>query len=55
MQVIIEVAESDPPVGTVMLWPPSPDGTRPSEPFVGWLGLLRALSELLRPPGSPSE
>jgi hypothetical protein len=52
MQLIIDMAESDPPAGTVSIGPPTPAGFGQPTPFVGWLGLLRVLGDLLGKPGS---
>ena len=49
MQLIIEVYAGDPPAGSIKRthWDgDDPDSARPVE-FVGWLGMLRALNELL--------
>lgn len=57
MQLLIEVQAGDPPEG--MITRMREDGEGPdraqSREFVGWLGMLRALNELLagRPRASP--
>lgn len=47
MRIEIELDELDPPVGAVV----RADGERRT--FVGWLGLLRVLSEELDEPARP--
>ena len=48
VQLIIDVHEADPPVGTVARGAVEGDHHVMSTiEFVGWLGMLRALSELL--------
>ena len=54
MDVLIRLERTEPPAGTVL--PPrattavGPDAL----PFVGWLGLLRALSEIVRAATDPA-
>lgn len=46
----------DPPVGRLqVLTTPtrSGDSMRPAVPFIGWLGLLHALSDAIGSPGDP--
>lgn len=50
MDVLIRLERDDPPAGTVVpVWHARPDEDDPMDarPFVGWLGLLRALAEML--------
>jgi len=58
MEVRISLDQSEPPVGRVTVTSPrGVPATHSSVPFTGWLGLLRALSDVLgasgdAPPGS---
>jgi hypothetical protein len=54
MELVIDVEQSDPPAGTVRLTS-APGGSERQmpTPFAGWLGLIRALNELLTHPESP--
>jgi hypothetical protein len=55
MQIHITLTQVRPPAGTLRVpAAPGPDGDERSEGeigFTGWLGMLRALSELIGPPG----
>ena len=53
MDVLIRLERTEPPAGTV-LPPGDTNASRPDAlPFVGWLGLLRALSEIVRAATEP--
>ena len=57
MDVLIRLEREEPPAGTVLRLrdeeqPASETGE--AQPFVGWLGLLRALSEVMREAGEPA-
>jgi hypothetical protein len=56
MEVHISLDDTRPPVGrlTVTRAPGAPDQAASSVPFTGWLGLLRALSDVLDPSGEAS-
>ena len=50
VQLRIVFDAHEPPVGTVAQWLPGDSAALPGEeaiPFVGWMGLLRVLAELL--------
>jgi hypothetical protein len=56
MEVRIVLDQFDPPVGRLeVLTTPwrSGDSIRAAVPFIGWLGLLRALSDAIGSPGGP--
>jgi hypothetical protein len=56
MEVRIVLDQFDPPVGRLqVLTTPtrSGDSMRPAVPFIGWLGLLHALSDAIGSPGDP--
>ena len=48
MDVLIRLERMEPPVGTVVLPRDTNVGSPDPLPFVGWLGLLRALAEVVR-------
>jgi len=54
MDVLIRLERTEPPAGTVL----PPRATTAADPdalpFVGWLGLLRALSEIVRAATDPA-
>ena len=55
MEIRIRLDQSDPPAGRLRLVAESAAGPDPREGegtgFVGWLGLLRALDQVIGPPG----
>lgn len=52
MEVHIRLDHTRPPVGRLTVTsPPEAQDPAMSVPFTGWLGLLRALSDALDPPG----
>jgi hypothetical protein len=53
MEVRISLDQSDPPIGRLTVTSPehAPGRSQSSVPFTGWLGLLRALSDAIGPPG----
>jgi hypothetical protein len=58
MEIRISLDRVEPPAGSLRLVssaepPPGPAGGQEGEevPFTGWLGLLRALYEVVGPPG----
>jgi len=57
MQIFIHLTQVEPPAGTLWLHSdPGPNGGIPRGEridFTGWLGMTRALSELIGPPGDP--
>ena len=57
MEIRISLDRVEPPAGRLRLVPGPKPATRPTEgaevPFTGWLGLLRALYEVVGPPGEP--
>jgi hypothetical protein len=54
MDVLIRLERTEPPAGTVL--PPRHANSAGADPvpFVGWLGLLRALSEIVRGATDPA-
>lgn len=52
MDVLIRLEHTEPPAGMVVP-PEDRDGSVPALPFVGWLGLLRALAEVVRTSTDP--
>lgn len=54
MDVLIRLERTEPPAGTVL--PPRDTNAADPDPlpFVGWLGLLRALSEIVRAATDPA-
>ena len=48
MEIRIVIHSLDPPTGVLRPESPGPDGSPVEIPFIGWLGLLTALSEILR-------
>lgn len=54
MQIVIVLHQQDPPSGSVAFGRglPIEDAIDPGVSFMGWLGLLRALYQLVEPPGS---
>jgi hypothetical protein len=54
MEIRITLDRAEPPTGRLRLVPSPQVTPRPADgeeiPFTGWLGLLRALSEVLGPP-----
>ena len=54
MEIRISLDRLEPPAGRLRLVPdpgPAPSGPPREVPFTGWLGLLRALYELVGTPG----
>jgi hypothetical protein len=54
MEIRISLDRVEPPAGRLWLVPgpqPTPSGPADEVPFSGWLGLLRALYEVVGPPG----
>jgi hypothetical protein len=58
MEIRISLDRTEPPAGRLRLVPgpqPAPGPAKGEEiPFTGWLGLLRALSEVIGPVGPES-
>ncbi|HET7305029.1 MAG TPA: hypothetical protein VFJ12_10840 [Segeticoccus sp.] len=55
MRIVIVVEERDPPAGHVVLEELAARGGGTQEvPFVGWLGLLAALAEIVEPQDGPN-
>jgi hypothetical protein len=53
MEICISLDRPEPPAGRLRLVPdsqPTPSGPAREVPFSGWLGLLRALYEVVGPP-----